>query len=282
MKDTRITLPGTDIQVSRLGLGTSGLHRALTSRARQAVLNAAVDCGITHFDCARYYGHGLAEAEVGRFARHRRTMLTIATKVGIRAVAAFERMPPLLYVAKGAARLVRPLLDADPFLRRFDMSARSSVAEAEKSVAASLKALSTDYLDLLLLHEPPSQLVIAEEWVLWLTNLKRRGIVRALGLSGEAGSCMEIALRRPDIGEVLQVRDSLNGREADRILETGRPLQITYGYLRAAGFRDSGRVPSERLCACVQRAMQRNVAGLVLFSSIRPNHVKQIASCTLG
>src|SRR6266513_547691 len=78
-----VSLPGTEINVSRLSFGTASLHHLRTSRRRQDLLAAAFDHGFTHFDTAPYYGFGIAEEELGRFLIGRRTEVTITTKVGL-------------------------------------------------------------------------------------------------------------------------------------------------------------------------------------------------------
>jgi aryl-alcohol dehydrogenase-like predicted oxidoreductase len=277
VNDTRIRLPGTDIETSRLGFGTAALHRKFGSRPRQALLGAALECGITYFDSARYYGHGLAETELGRFIRNRRAAVTIGTKIGISALPTLEAFPPLLYLAKSVGMFARPIYRGDPFLRRIDMSVASSIKQAEESVAASLRALATDYLDLLLLHDPSPIAELADEWIAWLSGLKRKGIVRALGLAGQADACTRIARQHPSVAEVLQVGDSLEGREADQVLALGRPLQITFGYLRTSLQRRSESADSTELRAVARRIMERNPTGTVLFSSTNLAHVKQFA-----
>ena len=79
----RKPIDGTDIEVSRLGFGTSSLHHLLSRRDRRSLLLHAESVGITHFDTAPYYGYGLAERELGLALRDRRSRITVTTKVGL-------------------------------------------------------------------------------------------------------------------------------------------------------------------------------------------------------
>ena len=79
----RTTLPGTSIEVSRLSFGTASLHHLHSSRTRQALLQGALDVGITHFDTSPFYGYGLAERELGIFQARNRGLFTVATKIGL-------------------------------------------------------------------------------------------------------------------------------------------------------------------------------------------------------
>ncbi len=96
----------------RLGFGCAQLLRLPRRRDRRRLLDAAFDAGLRHFDVARMYGLGMAEGEVGRFARDRRAEISIATKFGIDpprrtmarlqapARAALARMPALRSAVK--------------------------------------------------------------------------------------------------------------------------------------------------------------------------------------
>ena len=50
------TIDQTDLQVSQIALGTGSLHHLSSSAARQALLLAAFDAGITHFDTSCFDG----------------------------------------------------------------------------------------------------------------------------------------------------------------------------------------------------------------------------------
>src|SRR4051812_7179235 len=76
-------LPGTTLPTSALGLGMGHLFRLPKQADRLRILAAAYDAGIVPIDTAPMYGLGVAEAELGRFARGRRDQLVIATKFGI-------------------------------------------------------------------------------------------------------------------------------------------------------------------------------------------------------
>jgi hypothetical protein len=82
------------------------------------------------------YGLGLAERILGRFLTGRRDAVTVATKVGLSAP------PRVSWILPG--RLIRGPLASK---RAFD------VRSARTSLEGSLRALGTDYVDLLLLHE---------------------------------------------------------------------------------------------------------------------------------
>lgn len=68
MTDTAATsrLPFT---LPRLGIGTAplgGLFEEVTEQDAAATVQAAAEAGITYFDTAPRYGHGLAEQRLGR------------------------------------------------------------------------------------------------------------------------------------------------------------------------------------------------------------------------
>lgn len=266
----RIILPGTDLPTSRLGFGTASLHHAFRSKERQALLGAALDAGFTHFDTARMYGEGMAERELGQFLGKMRQQVTLATKFGIPAIAAFERIPSLMYAHRALGGIGRRLMPHWGDRRR--CLTRES---AEASLTRSLKALQTDWVDLLLVHEPQASDVEALLTLAgWLEQQKVSGRVRYLGLAGNARHCITVAHQTGCLFEVLQVEDSLAACEAGAVIEAGRPLQITFGYLRQA---TAGQHQPDGL-AVMKAAMTRNPHGMVLVSSRQPERLRALAA----
>ena len=133
---------------------------ALSVRERRALVEAALELGVTSFDHADIYGDYTAEGLFGDVladAPHLRERMQIVTKCGIRLVS--ERRP-----AHG--------------IKHYDTRAAHVVASVEQS----LRALRTDRLDLLLLHRP-DPLMDADEVAATFAALRRDGKVRAFGVS---------------------------------------------------------------------------------------------------
>ncbi|WP_423369333.1 aldo/keto reductase [Burkholderia sp. LMG 32019] len=133
---------------------------ALPVRERRALIEAALELGVTSFDHADIYGDYTAEGLFGDVladAPHLRERMQIVTKCGIRLVSA--RRP-----AHG--------------IKHYDTRAAHVVASVEQS----LRALRTDRLDLLLLHRP-DPLMDADEVAATFAALRRDGKVRAFGVS---------------------------------------------------------------------------------------------------
>jgi aryl-alcohol dehydrogenase-like predicted oxidoreductase len=149
-----VDLPGSELRLSRLGFGTAALMARLGRRESVRLLEIAHDSGITHFDTARAYGYGEAEAALGDFLATRRGAVTVATKLGM--------LPPprstALRGAKAVARVgARAVPALRPLLRRGAQSmAKSGAFEpgaARASLETSLRELRVETVDLLLLHE---------------------------------------------------------------------------------------------------------------------------------
>jgi D-threo-aldose 1-dehydrogenase len=187
------TLPG-GATTSALGFGCSALLGGRSRRQARYLLDAAFDSGIRHFDVARVYGTGDAEAVVGELAAGRRERLTIATKFGI------DPAPPgkASDVAKRLVRLAtRRSRRALAFARRHSGRTVKRGAfeprKAQASLEVSLAQLRTDHVDAYLLHD-----CTAAEW-------SRAGLLEELRELLAAGSigCFGPATAAVDAAAIL-------------------------------------------------------------------------------
>lgn len=256
------------IAVSRVGFGTASLHHLPWGRDRQRLLAEAHALGFTHFDTAPYYGRGLAEHEMGRFVNQsRREAMTITTKFGL--------YPPHAPVATTLAAWSGTL--AGRVIPRLASPVQDwTMARATRSLHRSLRQLRTDYVDFLFLHEPPAALPNADDLLEWLSRMRDRGAIRAWGLAGGADHVAPFVATGSPLAQVVQTRDSLHRREAAFLQEVGRPLQFTYGYLAHLGAPGSGSPPRNIL----RDVKARNPSGCVLFSSRKPERLRQFAADT--
>src|SRR5262245_15807962 len=93
MKTTeRVRLSGTDVMVTRLGLGLAplaGLYRQVGNKQTHATVERAWQLGLRYFDTAPLYGSGLSERRAGHVLRDKpHAEFTVSTKVGHRLAAA--------------------------------------------------------------------------------------------------------------------------------------------------------------------------------------------------
>jgi aryl-alcohol dehydrogenase-like predicted oxidoreductase len=162
------TLGTTGPTVSAIGLGCMGLGIAdtYTSSARDdddamALLNRAIDLGITFLDTADVYGD--SELQVGKAIKDRRENVVLATKFGF--VTASGDGPRAI---NGSPDYVR------------------------KACNASLQRLDVDYIDLYYLHRVDANVPI-EDTVGAMAELVREGKVKHLGLSEPAPATLRRA-----------------------------------------------------------------------------------------
>src|SRR5882757_1940512 len=69
-------------EVSVVGLGTNNFGARCDYEQSLAVIDAALDAGVTLFDTADIYGQGTSEEFIGRALEGRRDRIRIATKFG--------------------------------------------------------------------------------------------------------------------------------------------------------------------------------------------------------
>jgi D-threo-aldose 1-dehydrogenase len=136
-----------DGSIPRLGYGAANLgnlFRPLTDDEAWAVLDAAWDAGIRHFDTAPHYGLGLSERRLGAFlATKPRDEYFLSTKVG-------RLLRPNPDHEAGGLDTANDFHVPDDLQRVWDFSAdgiRSSLDE-------SRERLGIERIDLLYLHDP--------------------------------------------------------------------------------------------------------------------------------
>ena len=269
-----INIPNTGLKVSRLGFGTASLHHLLSESKKKDLVNYALDLGFTHFDTAPLYGEGLTEKTLGNCLRSRRNEITLATKIGIFPNPLLKQFPALMYGEKIFNRFSRSLLPT-----RQPSSPRRSLEQklVENSLQSSLKALQTDWLDVLFIHEPQiSDIPLLLNLADWLDKKKKSGVVRYLGLAGQSHNCVQIALNIPHLFDILQVEDSIDGQESDFVISAGFAKQITFGYLRKSSELNSPFDGQE----VIKKALIQNSHGMILVSSRNFARLKMLESLT--
>jgi D-threo-aldose 1-dehydrogenase len=301
-----VTFPGTDLVTTTLGFGCAGLYAEPSRAQRTRVLEAAYDAGVRHFDTAPMYGLGLAERDLGRFARSRRDQVVIATKFGI---APRLALWPLAHAQGPFRRLLR----ASPALKRRALKSAKGpssgragsllyrttgfdAAAARAGLEHSLRELDTDYIDLLLLHDPEPGSVGSDDASGFLDDARRSGKIRAWGIAGEAASSIAVAATLPVRPPVLQIRDDIlasSGLRSNAAPDQGR---ITFGVLGATSeivsYVGADPARSRRWhevvgvnCTDAEvvaglllgAAARRNPAGVVLFTTTRMSHARSSA-----
>jgi len=158
-------LGDSELEVSTVGLGCNNFGGRLDLEATAAVLEAALDAGITLFDTADIYGGaGASERLMGEALEGRRDEFAIATKFGME-----------LAGADGAP-------DAP----------RGSREYIRWAVEGSLRRLRVDRIDLYQYHRPDGITPIAETLAA-LDELVGEGIVGAIGCSNVSVTELEKA-----------------------------------------------------------------------------------------
>jgi aryl-alcohol dehydrogenase-like predicted oxidoreductase len=147
--------------LSRVGLGTNNFGRRLDLEGARAVVDAAIDAGVTHIDTADIYGDGESERFLGEILTGRREQVVLATKFGMG------------QGGNGSPEYVREAIDA------------------------SLAQLRTDHVDLFYYHRPDRVTPIGET-VGVMHELVEAGKVRQLGVSNvDAAQLREAAAAAP-------------------------------------------------------------------------------------
>ena len=153
-------LGNSGLVVSVAGLGCNNFGRRLDVAATRAVVDAAIDSGITLLDTADIYGGaGQSEEILGEVLEGRWDQVVLATKFG----------------SQGADMGYGPAAGA-----------KGGRAYIRRAVEQSLRRLRTDHIDLYQIHTPDPHTPI-EETLSALDDLVTQGKVRYIGNSNFTG-----------------------------------------------------------------------------------------------
>lgn len=153
----KTVIPGTDLEVSRIALGTWAIGGWMWGGTDEevsiATIQAALDRGVNLVDTAPVYGFGTSEEIVGKALAQSglRQRVCLSTKVGL------EWRAGKVFRNGSRERVFREVED-------------------------SLRRLRTDYLDIYFVHWPDSTRAVAETAAA-MRELHEQGVVRAVGVS---------------------------------------------------------------------------------------------------
>ncbi|GAA1397737.1 aldo/keto reductase [Catellatospora coxensis] len=185
--------------VSAVGLGCNNFGWRLDLNGTRAVVDAAIDAGITFFDTADIYGRataiGASESMLGEVLKGRRDQVVLATKFG----------------HQGADMGYGPAAGA-----------KGGRAYIRRAVEESLRRLNTDHIDLYQLHTPDPVTPLAETLAA-LHELVVEGKVRYIGSSQFAGWQIADAAR---LAEQMGVTPFVSAQNHWSMLERGSEIEV--------------------------------------------------------
>lgn len=160
----------------------------------KAALHQAIDCGVNFIDTADVYGMGRSERLIAELKRERREEIIVATKAG-------RRLSPHTADGYNAGNLTAFVED-------------------------SLRNLSTDCLDLLQLHCPPTDVFYRPEVFGALDDLARAGKIRYYGVSVERVEEALKAIEFPNVQTVQIIFNCFRLRPAELFFPEARRRRV--------------------------------------------------------
>jgi len=293
-----IDLGTTGRKTTRLGYGCSGLMGAMGRAESLAMLEAAFDAGVRHFDVAPMYGFGQAESCLGEFLGRHRAEVTVTTKYG-RAAA---KNPGLIGLARSIARpVVKALPALKPRLAKVankvlanGKKASFTAAQAKESLDRSVAELRTERIDVWLLHEASADDLRENDGLLrLLEDSVAAGTIGTFGVGSEREKIRTLAIKRPRFCATMQfewsvmaapvpampgfrihhraLTDNFRGLHDELLVDKVRCAQWSDAV--GADLADRGVLASLMLKA----ALVENPESVILFSSKDPAHIRRNA-----
>lgn len=192
----------TGLMLSELGFGCSSYWAkpAFPEAQATALVESAIERGITFFDTGPSYAAGNAERRLGLVLRNHRANrdIVVATKAGT-------------HLSPGG--------------RYYKDWSRAAISE---SVARSLERLGIPAIDILHLHGPRLA-DLTPELLDTLAALKRERLVRFIGVNSFDAAVLRAALRRPEFDSFMleyNVMKKANAALIDEISCAGRAVLV--------------------------------------------------------
>lgn len=176
----------TGWKVSEISFGAwaiGGMWGNVSDRDSLAALHKAIDCGVNFIDTADVYGMGRSERLIAQLKRERKEEIIVATKAG-------RRLDPHTTEGYNAANLTNFIED-------------------------SLRNLTTDCLDLVQLHCPPTDVYYRPDVFAALDDLVKAGKIRHYGVSVERVEEALKAIEYPNVQTVQIIFNCFRLRPAE-------------------------------------------------------------------
>lgn len=218
-------------QVSAIGLGTWQLGAdwgEVDEKDAHAVLDAALESGVTFFDTADVYGDGRSEQIIGSFLRARPDAgIFVATKAG-------RRMP--------------------------QVHENYSLTNLRAWTDRSRRNLGLDTLPLVQLHCPPTSVYADDEVFDALGTLVDEGAIASWGVSVEKRAEAMRALERPGLASVQIILNAFRLAPFDDVVPTAteRGVAIIARVPLASGLLANRYTPTTTFAADDHRTFNRN------------------------
>jgi len=191
------TLGRTGWKVSEVSFGAWAIGGAwghVSDEEALAALHKAVDSGVNFIDTADVYGDGRSERLIARLKKARNSEIIVATKAG-------RRLPR--QVVEGYTR-----------------------ENLTSWIEDSLRNLSTDTLDLLQLHCPPTEVYYRPEVFTVLDDLAKAGKLRYYGVSVEKVEEALKAIEFPNVQTVQIIFNCFRQRPAELFFPQAKQKQV--------------------------------------------------------
>ena len=144
------------LEVSEIGLGLWSIvtdEWGADINKAEDIIKRAYEMGINFFDTADVYGRGLGESIIAKTLSTKRDRIVILTKIGL------------------------------DFYNKQRPIGNYNIDYLEFAFKKSLERLNTDYIDILMIHNPKMSVIRNKEVLDFMLSLKKEGKVRLIGVA---------------------------------------------------------------------------------------------------
>jgi aryl-alcohol dehydrogenase-like predicted oxidoreductase len=270
-----LNIPGSKINISRIGLGCARLGNIHETNSSAKIIQTSLDSGITHFDTSPFYG---SEELLGHELFGVKNA-TVTTKFGLtQSENKFLSSRSNFFYRKYLKSTISKL----PFIKSkilfFYSGVRSMKGRqpSEKKILSydfvmreldqSLTKLKRDFIDIYLVHEP-ERFEITDDLIYLLESLKNTGVICSYGF-GFNGVPKECTKKKINIQQ-CRYAESLVNEQRDKNI-----IRIYHGVIRS--FLHENYYSNKSIKAIIKQILDSDLNSAILFSPSTVNAIKEI------
>lgn len=265
-------------KISAMGFGCARFGSMSGSSGEEAknLVTMALDNGITFFDTASSYGQGDSERILGQIIGKNENIF-IATKIGKRVPFKAKLLQPIKNIIRKYGRMSGNAANIIKQSRPGKLPVCFDIPFLEKELMKSRLRLSIDCIPMVMLHSPPTSVLIKGDAVSFLDNSRKKGLLNTIGVAVDDLDAAEATLKDDRI-QAVQVpfleNDLAMEDWAVRAKMAGKLVIAREIFSEIKGLNEKNA--KEHIRRNIHRVLSNQSVGVSLLGTTKPKHLLEV------